>query len=51
MNNSKRESERQVLNQFDKVFDDYNDKKITKEQMLEKCSVLYKKLELSYKDR
>ena len=40
-----------MLKEFDKLFDSYNDKKITKEQMLEKSSVLYKELERSYKER
>ena len=38
-----------VLEKFDAVFDSYNDKKITKEQMLASCKLLYKKLPLSWK--
>ncbi len=40
-----------VLEKFDDVFDQYNDKKITKEQMLDCCTELYKKLPLSWKTR
>ena len=40
-----------VLEKFDDVFDQYNDKKITKEQMLDCCTELYKKLPLSWKTK
>ena len=49
MINSKRESELQVLKQFDKIFDDYNTKKISKEEMLKNCGLLYRRLQLSCK--
>ena len=47
---SRRESESQVLKQFDKVFDDFNAGKIIKECMLKNCETLYKRLQLSYKE-
>ena len=50
MSNYTRESESQVLKQFDKIFDSFNAGKITKECMLVDCKTLYKKLQLSYKE-
>jgi hypothetical protein len=38
-----------LLRKFDEVFDDFNDKKISKTQMLDRCKVLYKKLPQSWK--
>ena len=40
-----------VLEKFDDIFDQYNDKKITKEQMLDCCTELYKKLPLSWRTK
>ena len=40
-----------VLEKFDEIFDQYNDKKITKKQMLDQCTVLYKKLPSSWKSK
>lgn len=38
-----------ILERFDEVFDQYNDKKISKKQMLYHCMKLYNKLPSSWK--
>lgn len=38
-----------VLEKFDALFDNYNDGKISKIQMLKSCKLLYKRLPLSWK--
>jgi hypothetical protein len=43
-----REEKGEILRQFDVVFDEYNNKKITKELMLKRCEYLHKKLLVSY---
>ena len=40
-----------MLKAFDRILDSYNDKKITKEVMLDKCKSLHKKLSLTFMAR
>lgn len=41
-----KEAEKRIMLRFDKIFDEYNDKKMTKEVMLEACKKLYAKLSI-----
>lgn len=43
----KKEREKQILECFDKVFDAYNSKTVTKEYMLKKCKFLHSLLPTS----
>lgn len=46
----KKEFKIQIMAYFDKILDDYNNKKMTKKQMLISCKILHKNLSANIKN-
>ncbi len=48
MNKITRMNKERTMKYFDNVFDSYNDKKITKENMIKQCKRLFRQLPMSF---